>query len=476
MALVHGAERVLIRLPPPRSLIVFALLVAGLVNAHALVLTVRGHTRYRESVFAVVRTRVSGIRASLGQRIALGGLRDRETALRHAIADAAAQSVEGFDVDGTALGAGGQPRSRHWPSESEMTALRSGAVLVGSEPGSGAQRVIAYALVSLPEGSMVLRFITPSAELEEDRREWRQMFLGHAATLLVLVLVGGVLLAPRRASAEASPPRALMAYEEAMERLRDHGEELTIRHETERRQMEETLRDKEALARAGELTSGIVHEMRNGLGTIVGYARLIERTPGEGAESARGIREECETLEAVIRRFMDFVKRETLSLGPVDVARMLKRVAERESQRAGPPVAVEAAAAGSIVADEVLLERAFENLVRNARDAAGPGGRVWVTAVREGTFLSVNVSDDGPGLSPETRAAIRPFFTTKAGGLGLGLAITLKVVRLHDGVLTLGERQPRGASVSVRLPAGGPRRDRPVTEGSAGEGHQGGVR
>ena len=120
-----------------------------------------------------------------------------------------------------------------------------------------------------------------------DRREWQQMFLGHAATLLVLFLVGGLVLAPRRGEAEAAPPRALVAYEEAMERLRDHGEEQTVRHEAERRQLEEVLRDKEALARAGELTAGIVHEVRNGLGTIVGYARLIENTAPRGARTAR---------------------------------------------------------------------------------------------------------------------------------------------------------------------------------------------
>ena len=87
----------------------------------------------------------------------------------------------------------------------------------------------------------------------------------------------------------------LVAYEEAMERLRDHGEEQTERHAAERRQLEDVLRDKEALARAGELTSGIVHEVRNGLGTIVGYARLVENGlaggGGQRAQHPRGMRD-----------------------------------------------------------------------------------------------------------------------------------------------------------------------------------------
>ena len=454
------------RLPPARSLLIFALLLAGLVNVHGLVQSVRSHARFRESAFATVRARVTGVRSALGQRIALGGQPDREAALRYAVAEGGAETVEAFTPEGqllAALPAAG--RVDHWVSDPEMKSLRAGAVLVGPEPAGQGQRVIAYALLSLPEGPMVLRFTTASPELAVDRREWHQMFLGHAATLLALFLVGGLVLAPRRREAEAAPPRALVAYEEAMERLRDHGEELTVRHEVERRQLEEVLRDKEALARAGELTAGIVHEVRNGLGTIVGYARLIENTTREGADSARGIREECDTLETIIRRFVDFVKREALTLGPVDVAHMLKRVSERESRRPGPLVAVDAAA-GSITADEALLERAFENLVRNARDAAGSGGHVWVSAGRHGSSVTITVADDGPGLTPATRAALRPFFTTKAGGLGLGLPIALKIVRLHDGDLAFGDRASGGATVTVRLPASGPSSGRTVTDRS----------
>ncbi len=454
-----------------RPLLVVALLVAGLVNIHALVLSVSAHARFRDSAFATVRARASGIRAALGQRIALGGLRDRDTALRQAMADGAAEVVEAFALDGqrlAALPAAGAPA--RWLADEQVTALRAGAVLVGPEPGGHGERLIAYALVALPDGPIVLRFTTASPELAEDRRDWQQLFLGHAATLLVLLLVAGLVLGPRREDAEPAPPRALVAYEEAMERLRDHGEELSVRHQAERRQMEEILQDKEALARAGELTAGIVHEVRNGLGTIMGHARLIENTAPAGQESARSIREECETLETVIRRFVDFVKRETLTLAPVDLPRMLSRVSARESQRPGPPVSVDAHGGGSIVADEELLERAFENLVRNARDAAGPGGHVWVSAARDASVASITVADDGPGLSPATRSALRPFFTTKAGGLGLGLAITLKIVRLHDGILTMGDRAPRGASVAVRLPVAGPTGDRGVTEGSVETG------
>jgi len=108
----------------------------------------------------------------------------------------------------------------------------------------------------------------------------------------------------------------------------------------------------------------------------------------------------------------------------------------------------------SFVGDEEMLERAFENLVRNARAAAGEGGHVWIEAAVVGDELVIAIADDGPGMSAEQRDVIRPFATSK-GGLGLGLPIALKIIRHHQGDLMLSERKPRGLIATVRLPASG---------------------
>jgi signal transduction histidine kinase len=217
--------------------------------------------------------------------------------------------------------------------------------------------------------------------------------------------------------------------------------------------MEDEIQDKGAMARAGELTAGMVHEVRNGLGTIVGYARLLEG--GQGAAAGKHIRDECETLETVVRRFMDFVKRETLKRDAFDLVRMLTRVGARESRgREGGEVVLDRLPTTlRLVGDEELLERAFENLVRNAREAAGPRGTVWIEASEDGGRVTVGVLDDGPGFPPERRQELRPFFTTKPGGLGLGLALAFKIVHLHGGELRLEDRVPRGLEVRVTLPS-----------------------
>jgi signal transduction histidine kinase len=103
-----------------------------------------------------------------------------------------------------------------------------------------------------------------------------------------------------------------------------------------------------------------------------------------------------------------------------------------------------------------MLERAFENVVRNALEAASPSGRIGVQV--EGPMegrLVVRVVDDGPGLAAGFDVP-RPFQTTKAGGLGLGLPMAVKIVALHGGDIRLLGRTPRGVEVVIRLPVGGP--------------------
>ncbi len=104
-------------------------------------------------------------------------------------------------------------------------------------------------------------------------------------------------------------------------------------------------------------------------------------------------------------------------------------------------------------ADEELLERALENLVRNAVEAASVGGgHVEILAGRAGDSVEILIEDDGPGLAPDHPSQIRPFYTTRPGGLGLGLPLARKIVLLHGGELSLENRHPQGARVTLALP------------------------
>jgi signal transduction histidine kinase len=154
-----------------------------------------------------------------------------------------------------------------------------------------------------------------------------------------------------------------------------------------------------------------------------------------------------------VRRFVDYVRQDDLKAERFDLRRMLERVLARETgARGGAAVVLLPGPALELSGDEELLEHAVENVLRNGREAADERGRVELELRAAPAWAEIRVRDDGPGLGPQGVAALRPFRSTKPGGLGLGLPLASKVARLHGGELRLGERPPHGLEVLMRLP------------------------
>jgi signal transduction histidine kinase len=439
-----------------------AVAALALVQVNALVHIFRSQTRLQERMIQGARQSFLSVRPRVEAALGPGGPEGWRRAGEVILGASIAAEVEFFDPQGTRLlSMPSRSPVKHWPGQELIEALSPSSSVMTFGPFTGpASRMLTYAAFKDGDKTLIVRLSSAASDLVEDLRERRQLLLGHGIAIAILVVLGALaLLPPRRPPAEGVSEQALGAYEAAMGRLRDHGEALSREHEAERRRMEGEIRESQAMARAGELTAGIVHEVRNGLGTILGYARLLEREDASPAvaDAARGIRGECETLEIVIRRFMDFVKHETLNLAPFDLGRMLSRVVARESRNREP---AEVSVSGTddlppLVGDEELLERAFENLIRNAFEAAGSRGRVRVEAASDPEGISVTVDDDGPGLGAQKEDGLKPFYSTKAGGLGLGLPIANKIVRLHRGELRFLDLEPKGLRVTVRLPSAG---------------------
>lgn len=436
-------------------------LLAGLVLAleiQALVQALDYQTALQQRALTQARTGFQNLRPQVEAALRPGGLAAWNEAASLLLRSGIAAEVDFFGAGGDRLLSVPSPSpTSHWPTADLLSALRpSGPVLLIGPLVKPVPRLLTY--VSFPSGdtTVVLRLSAQATELVEDLRRRRPLLVGHGLAVgLLALLLGLAFLPPGEAAASTSSP-ALGAYEEAMGRLRDQDQARVREHQAEKRRMEDLVKDKEAMARAGELTAGIVHEVRNGLGTIVGYARLIEKAvpAAEGREAAAGILAECQTLETVVRRFMDFVKDETLNLAPLDLASVLRRVVARESRgRPGGLVRMDdPTGLPPVVGDEEMLERAFENLVRNALEAAGPQGHVDVSvgSEKDGT-VCVRVADDGPGLPADLRTP-RPFYTTKPGGLGLGLPMAVKIVGLHEGEIAFAGVSPHGLEVRVSLP------------------------
>jgi two-component system sensor kinase FixL len=107
----------------------------------------------------------------------------------------------------------------------------------------------------------------------------------------------------------------------------------------------------------------------------------------------------------------------------------------------------------AISADADQLRIVLTNLIRNARDAMPEGGRLSATATEVTGFLELTLADTGQGVPPEVLARImEPLFTTKARGLGLGLAISRAIVEKHGGQLLVSSRMGEGSTFTVRMP------------------------
>ncbi len=146
-------------------------------------------------------------------------------------------------------------------------------------------------------------------------------------------------------------------------------------------EMEEQLRLKESLAQVGELTAGIAHEFRNGLATIHGYARLVDRAalPEAFRPHLDGIRQETEALGEVVTNFLNFAKPAQMAWSPIDLRAVVERAADEvrgDARKKGGEVTIQGEFP-TIEGDDVLMRQAFSNLVRNAIEACGDssGGR-----------------------------------------------------------------------------------------------------
>ena len=227
-------------------------------------------------------------------------------------------------------------------------------------------------------------------------------------------------------------------------------------------ELEEQLRFKDSLARLGELTAGIAHEFRNGLATIHGYSRLLdlEKLPNDYRPFVQGIRDETEALRQVVTNFLTFAKPAELTLSPVALNAIAERAAEEvraDVRSRGGNVQV-TGKFGTVQGDEVLLRQAFSNLVRNSLEAcidAGIVPRIQINGAIDHVqaVQQMTVSDNGPGVDADVMARMfRPFFTTKARGTGLGLALVQKIVVTHNGRVTVANGESGGARITVTLP------------------------
>jgi signal transduction histidine kinase len=213
---------------------------------------------------------------------------------------------------------------------------------------------------------------------------------------------------------------------------------------------------KENLASLGEMSAGIAHEFKNSLATISGYAQMLvqEAASDTGREFAGKIASETESLSRIVTEFLEFARPHGMARQTVN----LNAVLEDCAQETGVDLQLPKAPVLEVSGDAVLLRQAISNLLRNSAEASRNGSpvKVSVRGSVEADKLQISLTDNGRGIAAEDLSRIFiPFFTTKATGTGLGLALVHRIISEHGGAITVAS-DTKGTTFTLTLPANQP--------------------
>lgn len=238
---------------------------------------------------------------------------------------------------------------------------------------------------------------------------------------------------------------------------------------TEIRDLEEAMRRREWLATLGEMSAGMAHEIRNPLAALAGAMQMLRKDVSLDETSARlmdiAIRE-ATRLDAIITDFLLYARPPALNLKECDLNTVLSDTLDliKHEAQARPDLALTTSPGpGAMMAqvDPDQMKQVFWNLTVNAFEAMPTGGRLTIatgrrrvdSGGRSGDVIEVSFQDSGEGIKKEDLDKIfLPFFTTKKGGSGLGLAAVHRIVDLHGGWIRVESQKSKGSRFVVCLP------------------------
>lgn len=389
----------------------------------------------------------------------------------------------------------GQPRSRRLGFAFASPALPGAAVYaefavhpeISSPATSGApfselvaavyagSRVSADQLLvsSVPLKDVPLRGAVARTKAKVGQDSWllvakaRRPLVGSVAMATPWAILGGGLLAALLATGivETLARRreyALDLVEQRTEELRRSMTDLAAAHEQLVRQ--------ERLAAIGQLASTIGHELRNPLGVISNAVYLLRKDFGtEPSEAASRhlvtAEREVSAATVIVSDLLEFARQRQPVLADVELVGLVDEVLMILPPAAGIDVERDVPSVGVVArADRDMLRQVLLNLIGNAYQAMPDGGRLVVGVTAFDSALQLRVQDSGTGMDDDTQARLfEPFFTTKARGVGLGLAVSKRIVEAHGGEISVDTQPGRGTEFRVLLPSiVGPRAAEPT--------------
>lgn len=467
------------------QLVLLVILPLAVFGTLAVWLTYEGvETQIERRLQTEIELVARALRVPLEQALQEGDLEDVERTLDAAFEIGRVYGAYVYDADGRRIAVAGEAR----PGRREQIEAVE-LVQIGEETGRYAElageSVFSY-FVPLTGATGRIAGLLQVVRLESEiarRLDAIQVrgWLAWAAVMgimLMIVLIGHRLAVGRHVErlvdsmsivesgnrmhrARLDGPSEISGIAAALNRMLDGldrmSEELSSQR-NERRRMERRMLEQQSLARLGQFSSGVAHELGAPLTVIDGDTRRLQREPELSDDSMRRlerIRRQVARTRELINQLMEFARSDRSEPQRLDLHRLLQRVLagirpECESrgielQQSGFGEALE------MTGWAARLEHALLNLVRNAVQAAESRVRVSLAEDGHGRVL-VAVEDDGPGVSPDQRERIfEPFHTAgkAGGGTGLGLAIVKGVAEEHEATIEVGESSTLGGSRMV---------------------------
>ncbi len=270
-------------------------------------------------------------------------------------------------------------------------------------------------------------------------------------------------------------PRELIINVETFELDGERLILMTGSDETDRRIVEEQLRQAQKMEAVGQLTGGVAHDFNNLLGIILGHAELLREAAENGEDLApliEPILQAADRGATLTQQLLAFSRRQLLAPRPVDLDTVVARMQPLLQSTLTPAIRLTVEVPDDLWTCQVdpgQLENALLNLVLNARDAVDGDGSICVRLansslgddpamipeLRKGDYVTIAISDDGPGMDQATIDRVfEPFFTTKppGRGTGLGLSMVFGFVRQSDGQVVIDSTPGVGTTVTLWLP------------------------
>jgi two-component system, sporulation sensor kinase E len=219
-------------------------------------------------------------------------------------------------------------------------------------------------------------------------------------------------------------------------------------------ELETALDSSNRMARLGTLISGLAHQLRSPLNGMNMRLELLRHEAGEaGAKHIDKLRHEVTRLDEAIETVLRFMRPEKLKLSDFDMNALLRELGARvNSEKIKVEYQLDPALP-SIQADRGLIFEALSNLITNAEQAMSEGGELTLASSLQGSAVELTVADHGPGIAKEQLDRIFDlYYTTKAGGSGLGLPFAMRAIELNGGKIAIESELGQGTICKITIP------------------------